>query len=653
VAVFTETIKLEDQVSPAAKAAANESRVLGSAMVSVQNQMVKAAAIGGTMSAAYLKLSQKASQLETAMGKVDKGLLQEVEDAKKLDAALAKAAAGKAKLGSASNKTAKTLPNLTQEMLRSQGAAQSLAQSNAIAADSGAGLQAELAELTGGLSIVAEVAAGVAGAFGLLIFAGVKLALSANEAKQKMTTLFDSLGEGKITGKETIAMLDELGEQIGQTREQLAPLTKGFLTMGITGTEELKSLTLAAASAGALAEGGAEKFTKFFGVVNAAAQTGEKLKIPFKKLETQLQGVGLNIGDLAKQMGISEAALTKGLKAGTIDAKKFGDALTEAATSKGAGPLANAGKQLGQSWEKFKTDLVELFEDIDVGPFLSELKSVFGIFSKGSPVGKQLKGGIGDFFKQVFSILTKLVPMAKHFFIDMAIYALKAYIAAKPILKWLLDLRNNETVMTALVGAMKTLGVVLLVVGAAIAFVVALVVGAWAAATLLIVGVYALIGSFNELTQGAGKALADWLKTIPGVANDFISGLVNGIKAGAAAVIAAVTGVVGGAIDAAKKKLGIASPSKVMMQIGDHTATGMAEGIEAANDNVHGAASGLASAAVKGAQAPAPASGGSDKGGGTVVNINVQVDGAGKSAQEITDEMIAQSFERYALVAGL
>lgn len=61
---------------------------------------------------------------------------------------------------------------------------------------------------------------------------------------------------------------------------------------------------------------------------------------------------------------------------------------------------------------------------------------------------------------------------------------------------------------------------------------------------------------------------------------DIIQGLINGIKGMASSVTRAVTGVVDGAIGWAKKKLGIASPSKVFKEIGEDTGEGFQIGIE-------------------------------------------------------------------------
>jgi len=60
---------------------------------------------------------------------------------------------------------------------------------------------------------------------------------------------------------------------------------------------------------------------------------------------------------------------------------------------------------------------------------------------------------------------------------------------------------------------------------------------------------------------------------------DIILGLIAGISSMARSVVDSVGGVVGGAIAGAKKLLGIASPSKVMEEMGEYTGEGFAIGI--------------------------------------------------------------------------
>lgn len=73
------------------------------------------------------------------------------------------------------------------------------------------------------------------------------------------------------------------------------------------------------------------------------------------------------------------------------------------------------------------------------------------------------------------------------------------------------------------------------------------------------------LGKLGNLLLSAGK--------------DLINGLINGVKQMATKLIDSVKGVINSAIDGAKKLLGIASPSRVFMTIGQQMMAGMADGI--------------------------------------------------------------------------
>lgn len=622
MSVYTEEVNLKDGISGPAKSASNELNALTKALTSAQDKLTVASATGNIK--AFKAAQADVSALKAAISQLPPA-------------------------SSAATAATNELANATTQ-----------------ATGSSMGLQEELAELTGGLSIVVEVAGAVVAAFGAVVVAGAAMAIKASEAKQKMTSLFDALGEGKISGKETIGMLDELGDQIGQTREKLAPLAKEFVTMGVTSTAQLKSLTLAAASAGAMAEGGAEAFTKLYKQASAAAETGSKFTVPYKKLDAQLAAMGLNIGDLAKAMGKSPEDLTRGLKAGTINAKEFANALQQAATTKGAGPLARAGASLTNVWAKFQENISKFFEDVDVGPFLEQVKGLFDIFGQAQPSGQALKAGIGGFFKQVFETATKVVPLVRHFLLDLVIYGLKAYIALKPIVKWFKDLQQNQAVMRVVTTLFEGLKVAAIAVGVVIGVVV--VSFGVLAATMVTVTVafWGLVGTIGAFVSNTIGALIGWAGGAAKAAKDFIAGLVNGIAGGASSVVKAVKGLADGAKNAFKNALGIHSPSKEMMKLGNFAGQGVAMGLDQSADQVGASSASMAGSAKDGAASGL--SGGGSGGGGGATTINVTVEsgaivigggaaggqsGGGQSAAELTETAVALIFERIALASGL
>lgn len=113
--------------------------------------------------------------------------------------------------------------------------------------------------------------------------------------------------------------------------------------------------------------------------------------------------------------------------------------------------------------------------------------------------------------------------------------------------------------------------------------------------------VAAWFGQLKDRAVTQTLALVTWLKGLPGrilaslgklaelllsAGRDLIQGLINGAKAMASKIIEAVTGVVKSAIDAAKRLLGISSPSKVFEGIGKDTGAGLIKGLTGTESEV-------------------------------------------------------------------
>lgn len=93
-------------------------------------------------------------------------------------------------------------------------------------------------------------------------------------------------------------------------------------------------------------------------------------------------------------------------------------------------------------------------------------------------------------------------------------------------------------------------------------------------------GVSNVIATFTDLKNRVISVVKSLGSSLYGAGADLIRGLINGIKSMASTVARAAGDVVGNAISAAKKKLGIGSPSKVFMSIGEDTILGFSIGIE-------------------------------------------------------------------------
>lgn len=93
-------------------------------------------------------------------------------------------------------------------------------------------------------------------------------------------------------------------------------------------------------------------------------------------------------------------------------------------------------------------------------------------------------------------------------------------------------------------------------------------------------GISGVTGFFSGLWGRITGAMGDLGGRMLGIGRDMMAGLANGIRNAAGAIRDAIAGAIGNVVDFAKELLGIHSPSRVFMEIGDFTAQGMAKGIE-------------------------------------------------------------------------
>jgi len=182
-------------------------------------------------------------------------------------------------------------------------------------------------------------------------------------------------------------------------------------------------------------------------------------------------------------------------------------------------------------------------------------------------------------------------------------------------------------------------------------------------------GIGVAIGAGVAWLASLAVAVTFWVGSIPAridaligelwssamtLGTSIIDGLVNGITAGAARVIEAVKGVASSAITAAATTLKIGSPSKVFEELGGFATAGFEAGLERGTGGVVSASSQMAGGAAAGA-----AAGMGGGGGSLTVHMPVTIDGAGKSAPEIVDELqrtfmanLASAFRQLQAEAG-
>lgn len=131
---------------------------------------------------------------------------------------------------------------------------------------------------------------------------------------------------------------------------------------------------------------------------------------------------------------------------------------------------------------------------------------------------------------------------------------------------------------------------------------------AWSAVTSLVVsamsalvsavvsGASNVVSQFQTMGSNAVAAVSGFVGQMVSVGTNLVQGLIDGIVSMAGSVADRARSVVQGAVDAAKSALGIKSPSRVFMKIGNYTVAGLVKGLTGSQSKAEKAAGDMAKA---------------------------------------------------------
>jgi hypothetical protein len=374
-------VSLEDRVSPSAKAAASalskletELRTSKTALATYQQQLSRANEMG------------------------------DVEGHRKYSALVAQARAETYKL---------------QEALSAMGPK----------AEEASGAIGELSAVLGPLGTVAEIGiaavVGVTVALAALAVEGVKTALEVGEVNRRLSATFEALGDKSGEGAKTLSWLNKLATELPQSRGELAKWAQQYQAFGITDLGALRGQIQATAAAQAIAgTEGAASYQKLAEKIQDAVQGGHKLKMGRDVLK-DIALSGANASDVATRLGLSLKAMDSQLKAGSLNAAKFGKALEDSLQERGKGPLAAMGDELGTLATKLKETWNHLFDGIDTSPITDAIKSIIELGDQGTTSGQVLHSGISGAIQGIIDWMGKALVEGEILFVTLETYAVE------------------------------------------------------------------------------------------------------------------------------------------------------------------------------------------------------------------------------------
>lgn len=265
--------------------------------------------------------------------------------------------------------------------------------------------------------------------------------------------------------------------------------------------------------------------------------------------------------------------------------------------------------------------LSKLFK-LDIEPLLQGFSKLVALFDPMSVTGKAIQTVYQDIASRVLNRIVDFIPKIVAGFIQVQIWVLKALIAIKPFGPTILEIGKFFLTMGAV--ALGVVGFIVAQVMLAVASVLALQAGIALLGKMI---VDKLVGAINKLRS---MSLED-------IGRALLEGLGKGIMAGLSYPIDAITSVADATIGAAKRALGIKSPSRVMAaEIGAPMAEGVGVGFDSASGEI--------ADAVEGGTDPASfaAGGGASSSTSATNNFYITVEGGGDAqnlAERIRDEL--------------
>ncbi len=467
----------------------------------------------------------------------------------------------------------------------------------------------------GGLALALGVVAGMA------VAAATKLArfaiVTGDQIKQE-SLLREAWTGSAANAKALGSQIDLLGTKVSTSREKLNELAVGLAKNGVQGQALVDTLNAVGRASDALGEDAGSKLREL-------VERG-RLTQRFAVNPLELQGTGLAFDDLAQEIarsmrvGIGDARAA--LAEGRVRLADGAEAMRRAVEKKFGAINAKKLLTIDGLTNRLKKSLVGLVSGVNLEPLAKGVDKLDSLFDEGSVTGfalKKLVTGLGD---GAASSLGGALPIAKAFFQGLILGAIQLDIA---ILRLRLAAKKafGSDAFKGLDGVAITLGLVRGAVGGVVLAIEVLGRG--------LIGSAILLDRIGQAWRVVGDAIVAAATTVKGLAfaalgGDVVSGFVDGIKAKIGLVTEAVTGLGSAAKQALKSALGIASPSKVFAQYGEHTGEGYARGVEASAPDAQKAVDRMAPLA--------PAGGGGGRGGVTIA-VNVTVNAGGKDGAAI------------------
>lgn len=548
-------------------------------------------------------------------------------------------------------------------------------------------LQSAAGAVAAGGAVVITAAAALAAAATTLLAAGAKFGIETTDAAKTQAAIFKEIGKGGAYGNAV-----KIATELGLPEDTAIAKTKALLNAKLEQSTVKDIIKVGIGLDAVQGEGAGEGFAKTLEKIKNVGKFDAKSIKEFAKEGISAEDV---YKKLAQTMGTTVDAVKAKVKAGTLDVDKGIQGVLDVAKGK-FGKIADIlADSIPALIQKVRNAFAGLFKNFDLGPVKAILKEVAKVLEgpSGQALGRGLSalfsalsalfggiggqlGGVEGVVDTVTGALVKVAGFIKGIAPDVAAFVKgfkKGFGEFGPVLSQVGAI--IKSILTAF-GPSRNIIMQFGMALGAIAGTIVTVIGVFGIFASVIVRVVTTLAAASAFALGAflyvvalvGNAVARFvggITSIPGrikgafvsvgaqarsAGNAMATGLTGGIASGIAGAVAMAGRLASAALAKIKAVLGVASPAKALVFVGDMMAGGMAKGM---NDNADkpAKAAGKMAAGAAGAAAGGASGGkggaGAGGGAGGPVTIIVQIGGNVANAQAVGQAAGAAAAEEW------
>lgn len=425
----------------------------------------------------------------------------------------------------------------------------------------------------------------------LLDLGGEALNAADSLTKFESTMSFAGFGTAEIE-----ASRQAVQDYAARTVYDLETVANTTAQLAANGVADYQALTEAAGNLNAVAGGNADTFNSVAMVMTQTAGAGKLTTENWNQLADAIPGASGKLQEAMLANGAYTGNFRDAMAEGQITAEEFNQAIMQLGMSDVAIEAASSVDTIEGAIGNLKATIVDGFANLltdggmdAITGFINGIANT--LQSAGQYIGPAIEtiksaiAGVGEAFKNAFTGSQQSAILGFFQRLGPALVGLPFQAVATVVQVLSGALQVLVSIGGAVVNFFSGLPSSVNAVSAGFSALASSVSGALSGALQSAIAwgsnmVSQARSAMQNVVTSIGNTLRNAISTVTSIGRNIVQGLANGIRGAASQVVSALGSVVQNAINAAKAKLGIASPSKLFMQFGEWTSEGYAIGVE-------------------------------------------------------------------------